>query len=176
MIHESISSLNTNLLAELTGRAIEAYPASAASIRKAHTMVLGGAVTLSAHEAFVESATTPGTYYRVAGQACSCPATTPLCCHRFAVALLRRYQAEESLPQPAPPARPKRYYAWLLGANELAVQAEAEATPGRYTLYYRDAVWAYNIPGDMLTLLGEVELSDLQRQADGDLVAKACGR
>ncbi len=175
MIRHTASSINTNLLAELAGRAIEAYPASAASIRKAHTMALSGAVTLTHDGAFVESATTPGVHYRVAGKTCSCPATTPLCCHRFAVALLRKYQAEESLPEADVPARPKRYYAWLNGKDVLAGEAE-EAGDGNYTFYFQGRPLATTVPFAMLTLLGEVTLAETQRRLDGSYIDKVCGR
>lgn len=176
MLHDQTLSLNVNLLADLTGRALEAYPTHAASIRLARDMVLHGMVTLAGHAAFVESGTVRlrGTYYRVEGLSCSCPASGDYCSHRFAVALLRKLMAEEAMPPAATPARPKRYYAWLNGQNELAGEAE-EAEDGHYTFYFRGEPLASTVPADMVTLLGEVALSDTQRAIDGSYVATVCG-
>lgn len=177
MLHDQTSHINGNLLADLTGRALEAYPAHATSIRLARELVLQGAVTLAGHTAFVESGTVRlrGVYYRVEGPSCSCPASGEYCSHRFAVALLRKLMAAEAMPPVEAVDAPKRYYAWLNGQTELAGEAE-EAGDGGYVFFFRGEPLATTVPADMLTLLGEVRLSDAQRAIDGDYVAKVVGR
>lgn len=177
IVHDTLSHVNGNLLADLAGRALEAYPAHAASIRLARELVLAGAVTLVGHAAFVESGTARlrGTYYRVEGKHCSCPAHEAYCSHRFAVALLRKLMATEAMPPVEAVAAPKRYYAWLNGQTELAGEAE-EAGDGGYVFFFKGEPLATTVPADMLTLLGEVRLSDAQRAIDGDYVAKAVNR
>jgi hypothetical protein len=157
----------------LAQRATERYPESAHVIAKALGLAQEERVALvNSKLAFVESSTYPGQYYRIEGKVCSCPARVEKCAHRFAVALTRLAQSEETLP--VLPIT-DRHYASLLTADG-PVLGYADYGDKGWVFYAEESTVAQYVDVLHLTLLGNEVLADTQRATDGNLLEQVRAR
>lgn len=177
---EQTTQQYTDILAHLAERATARYPTRSKSIAKALILAQESRVILVGKcQAYVESATYPGQYYRVQGKTCSCPARVEeaaigkCCAHRFAVALVRHAQSEQSLPL-APIVR-ETYYAELLTADG-PVLGEATHTGRDWTFTPTGAMTGQVVNLTHLTLRGNVDVSQQQRHVDGNLIERVMHR